>query len=97
MLTLLIGQIDLSVGAVSGLGSAVVSVAVMRAGLPLWLAIVAALAVGVAIGVVYGVLSTRLGLPSFVFTLAGLLVVLGVQLQVLGSTGTVNRWRCCRC
>lgn len=90
VLTLLIGQIDLSVGAVSGLGSAVVSVAVMRAGLPLWLAIVAALAVGVAIGLGYGVLATRLGVPSFVFTLAGLLVVLGVQLRVLGSTGTVN-------
>lgn len=90
VLTLMIGQIDLSVGAVSGLGSAVVSVTVMRAGLPLWVAIGAALVVGVVIGAGYGLLSTRLGLPSFVFTLAGLLVVLGIQLRVLGSTGTVN-------
>lgn len=90
VLTLLIGQIDLSVGAVSGLGAATVSVLVMRAGLPLWVAVVAALAVGVVIGLVYGALSTRLGLPSFVFTLAGLLMVLGLQLRVLGSTGTVN-------
>lgn len=90
VLTLMIGQIDLSVGAVSGLGSAVVSVTVMRAGLPLWVAIGAALVVGVVIGTGYGLLSTRLGLPSFVFTLAGLLVVLGIQLRVLGSTGTVN-------
>ncbi|SDC35474.1 D-xylose transport system permease protein [Sanguibacter gelidistatuariae] len=90
VLTLMIGQIDLSVGAVSGLGSAVVSVTVMRAGLPLWLAIAAALVVGVMIGAAYGLLFTRLGLPSFVFTLAGLLVVLGIQLRVLGSTGTVN-------
>lgn len=90
VLTLMIGQIDLSVGAVSGLGSAVVTVSVVQAGLPLWFAIVVALVVGMAVGVVYGVLFTRLGLPSFVFTLAGLLVLLGIQLQVLGDTGTVN-------
>ena len=56
----------------------------------LWVAVVAAVACGAAIGLVYGTLSAYLGLPSFVLTLAGLLVVLGVQLWVLGDTGSIN-------
>ena len=90
VLVMMIGQIDLSVGAVSGLSSAIVAVVFMQADLPLWVAVVAAVACGAAIGLVYGTLSAYLGLPSFVLTLAGLLVVLGVQLWVLGDTGSIN-------
>lgn len=90
VLVMMIGQIDLSVGAVSGLSSAIVAVAFMQASLPLWVGVVAALACGAAIGLAYGLVSAYLGLPSFVLTLAGLLVVLGVQLWVLGETGSVN-------
>lgn len=90
VLVMMIGQIDLSVGAVSGLASAMVAVGFMQTGLPLWLAVLAAIGCGAAIGLVYGLVSAYLGLPSFVLTLAGLLVVLGVQLRVLGDTGSVN-------
>lgn len=90
VLVLMIGHIDLSVGAVSGLGSALVAVSFMRLGLPLGIAALLALAAGAAFGFLYGLLSTRLGVPTFVITLAGLLVALGLQLRVLGSTGTVN-------
>ncbi|RHA43877.1 sugar ABC transporter permease [Cellulomonas rhizosphaerae] len=90
VLTLHLGQIDLSVGAVSGLAAAIVAVGAVRIGWPLALAVAAALAAGVLIGLLYGAVHTRLGVPSFVFTLAGLLVVGGLQLRVLGSTGSVN-------
>ncbi|GAB2875047.1 sugar ABC transporter permease [Streptomyces mayteni] len=90
VLVLLVGQIDLSVGSVSGLAAAVVGVTTVLADWPIALGIALALAVGVAVGLGYGLLATRLGLPSFVLTLAGLLVLAGVQLRVLGPQGSIN-------
>ncbi|MFC4627228.1 sugar ABC transporter permease [Promicromonospora alba] len=90
VLVLLVGQIDLSVGSLSGLAAAVVAVGSVTLGWPVAVAILAALACGVVVGLGYGALSTRLGLPSFVFTLAGLLFLAGVQLRVLGPLGSIN-------
>jgi ABC-type xylose transport system permease subunit len=89
-MVLLIGEIDLSVGSMSGVAAAVLAVGAVRMGLPLAVAVAAALAAGVVVGAVYGVLRTWLGLPSFVVTLAGLLGLLGVQLWVLGDAGSIN-------
>ena len=89
VLVLLLGEIDLSVGSVSGLAAAVLAVGFVRLEWPLVLALVGAVAVGVAAGLVYGMLRTAFGLPSFVITLAGLLGFLGLQLRVLGDDGTV--------
>jgi D-xylose transport system permease protein len=90
VLVLLLGEIDLSVGAVSGLCAAVVAVLNVKHGWDPYLAMLAGLLVGTAIGFFQGSISTRLQIPSFVVTLAGLLAWQGVQLKVLGSTGTVN-------
>lgn len=90
VLVLLVGHIDLSVGSVSGLAAAVVAIGSVQLGWPTLLAVVVALGVGAVVGVLYGALATRLGLPSFVLTLAGLLVFAGLQLRVLGPTGSVN-------
>lgn len=90
VLVLLIGEIDLSVGAVSGFGAAVVAVASTRYGLTAPLAIVAGLGVGALAGALHGMLITRVGMPSLVVTLAGLLTWQGTLLFVLGDTGTVN-------
>ncbi|MFT4211348.1 MAG: sugar ABC transporter permease [Microbacterium sp.] len=87
---LLLGEIDLSVGSVAGLSSAIVAVVFVVNGLDLWLAVLAAMASGVVIGLVYGLLFTRFGVPSFVVTLAGLLAFLGLQLFVLGANGSIN-------
>ena len=87
---LMVGEIDLSVGSVSGLASAMVGVLWVNMGWPVWLAIVAALCVGAIFGMVYAALFNRLGMPSFVSTLAGLLAVLGLQLYILGPTGSIN-------
>ena len=87
---LMLGEIDLSVGSMSGVGSALVGVLWVNMGVPVLLAIVGALAVGALVGAVYAVLRTRLGMPSFVSTLAGLLALLGLQLYMLGNTGSIN-------
>ncbi|OLP61993.1 ABC transporter permease [Xaviernesmea oryzae] len=87
---LLLGEIDLSVGSMSGLASAMVGVLWVNLGLALPLAIFAGLAAGACVGALYGVLYNRLGMPSFVATLAGLLALLGLQLYILGPTGSIN-------
>ncbi len=87
---LLVGQIDLSVGSVSGLSAAITAVLFIQHGWPLWAAIIVTLAVGAAIGGLYGTMFNRLGMPSFVATLAGLLGFLGLQLAVLGASTSIN-------
>jgi D-xylose transport system permease protein len=87
---LLLGEIDLSVGAVSGLAAAVMAVLNVKHGWSPYLAIAAAIAVGLAIGLLQGSLFSRFVVPSFVVTLAGLLAWQGALLQVLGSTGSIN-------
>jgi len=87
---LLVGQIDLSVGSVSGLSGAVLAVLFVSEGLPVWLAMLASVVLGAVIGWVYAQLFNRFGVPSFVITLAGLLGFLGLQLYVLGTKGSIN-------
>ncbi|AEA62992.1 sugar ABC transporter permease [Burkholderia gladioli] len=87
---LMVGQIDLSVGSISGFASALVGTLWVNAGWPVPLAILAALAAGALIGALYALLFNRLGMPSFVTTLAGLLALLGLQLYVLGPPGSIN-------
>ncbi|UDL89244.1 sugar ABC transporter permease [Mesorhizobium sp. PAMC28654] len=87
---LMVGEIDLSVGSISGFASALVGTLWVNQGWPVALAILAALAFGAAIGCLYAMLFNRLGMPSFVSTLAGLLAVLGMQLYILGSSGSIN-------
>jgi D-xylose transport system permease protein len=90
VLVLLLGEIDLSVGAVAGLTSAVMAVLTVKHGWAPVPAIAAAIAVGATIGAFQGFISTKFGIPTFVVTLAGLLGWQGAQLKVLGDTGTVN-------
>ena len=86
VLVLLLGEIDLSVGAVSGLcgrdrGLAVGEVRLGARSRRCWSASRAAL----AIGLFQGSVATRLAIPTFVVTLAGLLTWQGAQLKVLGD------------
>ena len=87
---LLLGEIDLSLGFVAGIGATVATLLVQPdVDWPWWAAIAAALAVTGALGGLQGVLITRLRLPSFVVTLAGLLGFQGVMIQLLGAGGTI--------
>ncbi|KTS79053.1 ABC transporter permease [Pseudomonas oryzihabitans] len=87
---LMVGEIDLSVGSISGFASALVGILWVNQGWPVATAILAALAAGALIGSLYSLLFTRLGMPSFVASLAGLLAVLGLQLYLLGNAGSIN-------
>ena len=87
---LLLGEIDLSVGFVAGLGGVIMAdLASPAHGWPWYAAIPAALLACAGIGVLQGTIITRIGLPSFVVTLAGLLFWQGVLLKILGEGGTI--------
>lgn len=88
---LLLGEIDLSVGFVAGLTAVVMATLARPAGAdwPWWAALSAALLVAALIGLLQGSLITRLGLPAFVVTLAGLLFWQGVMLRILGDGGSI--------
>jgi D-xylose transport system permease protein len=90
VLVLLLGEIDLSLGAVSGIAAATMTVLNTRHGWDPTTAIVAALAVGAFAGLVQGLWVTKFRVPAFVVTLAGQLVGVGVLLRVLGRQGSIN-------
>ena len=90
VMVLLLGEIDLSVGIVSGLAASVMAVLSVKQDWPGWAAIVAALLVGLGAGLFQGFFITFFRVPSFVVTLAGLLGFQGLLLYVLGDTGTIN-------
>lgn len=87
---LLIGEIDLSVGSISGLSAAITAILFVNEHWPFWAAVLVAVAAGCAIGLLYAQVYNRVGIPSFVITLAGLLSFLGLQLKALGAAGSVN-------
>jgi D-xylose transport system permease protein len=90
VMVLLLGEIDLSAGSVSGLCAVVMAVLHVRNGLAPLAAIGIALALALAVGLVHGLMFTRLGMPSFVVTLAGLIAWQGLQLYLLRQGGTIN-------
>jgi D-xylose transport system permease protein len=88
---LLLGEIDLSIGFVSGVGGVLTAILLTPDGneLPTGIVFVIVLAAGLAIGTFHGLIITKVGVPSFVVTLAGLLAWNGVVLLLIGSRGTV--------
>jgi D-xylose transport system permease protein len=90
VLVLLLGEIDLSVGSVSGLTSAIMAVLNINHGWATVPAILSALAAGAVIGLLQGFFFAKIGVPAFVVTLAGLIGWQGLQLAVLGTEGTLN-------
>ncbi|WP_433066690.1 sugar ABC transporter permease [Dactylosporangium sp. CS-033363] len=89
VMVLILGEIDLSVGAVAGVSAAVLARLLADQGAPAWLAIAAAVATGAVIGLLHGLVITSAGIPSFIITLAGLLVWQGVQLALVGDGGQI--------
>ncbi len=87
---LLLGEIDLSVGSVSGLCAAIFAVLNVLNGMNEWLALLVAVAGGAVVGLIHGFFFAKVGVPAFVVTLAGNLAWNGLMLQVLGTSGTVN-------
>ncbi|AGZ43358.1 sugar ABC transporter permease [Actinoplanes friuliensis] len=86
---LLLGEIDLSAGTTGGLCSAIMAVLILRQGAPWELAVLVALIGGLAVGLGIGWLRARVGIPSFVITLATFLAFQGVTLILIGGQGSV--------
>lgn len=87
---LLVGQIDLSVGSMSGVAAATTGVVMVRHEQSVWLAVLVAAGVGALSGWLYGQVLNRFGVPSFVATLGGLLAFLGAQLWLLRGQNAIN-------
>ncbi|GAA4559686.1 sugar ABC transporter permease [Planotetraspora kaengkrachanensis] len=80
---LLLGEIDLSAGYASGVCAAVLAVSLTNQGYPWYVAVLAAMVTGVVIGVALGSLVAKLGIPSFVVTLAAFLGFQGILLLLV--------------
>lgn len=90
---LLLGEIDMSAGYVSGVGAAVMAL-LMAPGAgpswPWWLAVPTALLTGLLIGSFHGLVIAKVRIPSFIVTLAGFLAWNGVVLWLVGSRGSIG-------
>ena len=86
---LLLGEIDLSAGFTAGAGAAILAVTLTQRGWAWPLALLVTLVAGVAIGFAISILVARLGIPSFVVTLAFFLALQGAMLLIIGEGGTI--------
>ena len=86
---LLVAEIDLSAGVTGGMAAGFAAVQIDRHGAHWTLAVLIGLAIGAATGFVIGWLVSRLGIPSFVVTLAFFLALQGVILKLIGLGGTI--------
>ncbi len=87
---LLLGEIDLSAGYTAGVSGAVLVILITKQGQPWYVALIASIAVGVLLGFFLGTLVARLGIPSFVVTLAAFLAFQGILLLLAGEGGTIR-------
>ncbi|MFD6314832.1 sugar ABC transporter permease [Streptomyces nigra] len=87
---LLLGEIDLSVGAVSGLAATTFAVLNVQHGMAEWLAVIVGILCGTAVGALQGYIIATVGVPAFVVTLAGLLGWNGLMLYILGTSATIG-------
>ncbi len=90
VVVLLLGEIDLSLGSVAGATAAILGVLMTSGDLPWYAAVPLMIASGAVIGAFQGAWIAKLGIPSFVVTLAGLMAFLGLQLFTLGPQGTMS-------
>ena len=87
---LLLGEIDLSAGYAGGTSAAVMGVVMTRHGWPAVPSLIACILTGAVIGTIIGLLVSRLGIPSFVVSLAFFLGLQGAMLVIIGDGGTIG-------
>ncbi|WP_249745534.1 sugar ABC transporter permease [Mesobacillus boroniphilus] len=88
-LVIVIRHIDLSVGFLAGFLGAIAAILLTQQGVPVYLTIPIILVLGIIIGMFNGLLIAQIGIPSFVATLAGMLIFRGALLQVTEKSGTI--------
>jgi D-xylose transport system permease protein len=87
---LLLGDIDLSAGVAGGVSACAMALVITNEGWPWWAAALAGVVCGALIGLAIGALRAKLGIPSFVVTLAFFLGLQGVTLKLIGEGGSVR-------
>lgn len=87
---LLLGDIDLSAGVAGGAGAAIAALLIVDQGFPWFVAVVGGLVFGALLGTLIGALVAKLGIPSFVVTLAFFLALQGLTLKLIGQGGSVR-------
>ncbi|MEV6335914.1 ABC transporter permease [Nocardia vinacea] len=87
---LLLGEIDLSAGFASGVCAAVLAVLLTDKGWPWYAAVLVSLLTGVAIGLIIGTIVVKIGIPSFVVTLAAFLALQGVALKIMDNGRNIS-------
>ena len=87
---LLLGEIDLSAGVTAGLSAAFLAITMSEYGVAWPIAAVIAILLGMMIGFLIGILVAKVGIPSFVVTLAAFLAFQGLQLVVVGKGGLIG-------
>lgn len=88
-LVIVIRHIDLSVGFVAGFLGAIAAILLTGMGVAFYITIPIILVMGIFVGLFNGLLVAKFGIPSFVATLAGMLIFRGALLQVTEKTGTI--------
>lgn len=88
-LVIVIRHIDLSVGFAAGFIGAIAAIMLTEAGVPVYITVPVILVLGIVVGMFNGFLVASLGIPSFVASLAGMLIFRGALLQVTEKTGTI--------
>ena len=86
VIVIIAGHIDLSVGSVVAFTGAVAGVLTVRQGLPWWVGVIGALVIGALVGAWQGYWVAFVGIPAFIVTLAGMLIVRGATMVTLGNT-----------
>ena len=89
---LLIGEIDLSVGVVSGVGGIILARLLVPDGneVPWFVAIAVSALVALTIGLLHGVFVAKLGVPSLIVTLATFFIGTGIVLALAGQQGLIR-------
>ena len=89
VLVMVAGEIDLSLGSATGASAALLGVLLTSQHWPTGLAIAVTLLFGLLIGLLQGIVTTQIGVPSFIVTLGGFLAFAGVQLALIGGAGQI--------
>lgn len=87
---LLLGDIDLSAGVAGGVSACAMGLTIANRGWPWWAGVIVGILSGAVIGLAIGLLRARLGIPSFVVTLAFFLGLQGVTLKLIGEGGSIR-------
>ncbi len=87
---LLLGEIDLAAGVTAGLSAAFLAISMSNYGVAWPLAVIISISLGILIGFLIGLLVAKVGIPSFVVTLAAFLAFQGLQLVVVGKGGLIG-------